>query len=140
MSKGDEGGLRFAGREWVAAARQILVELAEAHGREGDRFSLCERFTDAPVEVAPSGVAAWWFRIDGTRAEVGEGELPDARARVNADYTATLPVARLVYTPEVLAERRAKQASGELTTRQGDWSGAPSYLVELHNRLAVITA
>lgn len=132
--------LTFAGPEWIAAADAILQDLAATHGQPSDRFSLCERFTDAPREIAPSGLAAWWFRLDGTTVKVGPGELDDADASVTADYTATLPIARLVYTPEVIAERRAKRDRGELPSQQGDWSRAPRYLTELHNRLAVITA
>ena len=131
--------LAFAGPEWIAAAEAIL-RTSRRHGEAGQRFSLCERFTDAPVEISPSGLAAWWFRLDGQTVEVGAGEIGDADATVTADYVATLPVARLVYTPEVIAERRAKRERGELPSQQGDWSRAPRWLTELHNRLAVITA
>ncbi|MBX3481999.1 hypothetical protein [Phenylobacterium sp.] len=132
--------LPFAGPAWIAAAGTILRDLAAAYGEPGQRFSLCERFTDAPPDVAASGLAAWWFRIDGTTAEAGPGEIGDADASVTADYAATLPVARLVYTPEIIAERRARRERGKLPSQQGDWSRAPRYLTELHNRLAVITA
>lgn len=132
--------LEFAGPEWIAAAREILQDLARRHGRPDDRFSLCERFTGAPRGIAASGTAAWYFRIDGASAEVGPGEIADADATVTGDYAETLPIARLVYTPEILAERKAKRERGELKAQQGDWSRAPRYLSELHNRLAVITA
>lgn len=132
--------LAFASPAWIAEARRILEELVAAHGRQDRRFSLCERFTDAPREIAPSGMAAWHFRIEGKSVEAGPGEIPDAEVTITADYDETLPVARLVYTPEVLAERAARQAEGPQPDRQGDMSRAPRYLVELHNRLALITA
>ena len=140
MLEHETNRVRFASPEWIAAARAILSKLAADHGKPADSFSLCERFTDAPADLWPSGLAAWWFRIDGASAQVGTGEIADADASVTHDYAATLPTARLVYTPEILAERSAKRARGELSGRQGDWSGAPAYLVELHNRLAAITA
>ncbi|TAJ72760.1 MAG: hypothetical protein EPO51_07475 [Phenylobacterium sp.] len=140
MSEASAPKLTFAGPEWIAAAREILQDLTTRHGQPGDRFSLCERFTDAPPDIASSGVAAWYFRIDGASAEVGPGEIADADATVTGDYVETLPVARQVYTPEILAERKAKRERGELKAQQGDWSRAPRYLSELHNRLAVLTA
>ena len=59
---------------------------------------------------------------------------------VRADYAATLPVARQVYTPEFLAKRAADRAAGKAPPANPAMSKAPRYLVELHNRLAAITA
>lgn len=127
----------FASPAWIDEARRILQDLVGRLGEEGRSFSVCERFTDAPVEVASDGTAAWHFRIDGRRVEVGSGALEDADVQIKADYQATLPAARLVYTPEIVAQRRA---AGPRPGVQGDMAKAPPYLVELHNRLAVVTA
>ncbi len=128
--------LAFASPAWISAAAAILQQLVTAHGEPGRRFSVCERFTAAPPEVSPTGTASWYFRIDGVSVTVAPGEIPDADLQISADYEATLPIARLVYTPEILARRAATPAPGV----KGDRSRAPAYLVELHNRLAVITA
>lgn len=132
--------VEFASAAWIAAAQDILADLAATRGRDEDLFSVCEQFSGAPESVAVGGLAAWFFRIRGKSVEVRAGVLHEADVVVQADYTATLPTARLVYTPEYLAERQRKRESGEAPAPTGDWSRAPTYLVELHNRLAVITA
>ena len=132
--------VEFASAEWISAARAILEDLAASQGRDEDQFSVCEQFSGAPDHISASGAAAWYFRIRGRTVEVNSGALEDADVMIRGDYEATLPTARLVYTPEYLAERQRKRESGELPRPPGDWSRAPKYLVELHNRLAVITA
>ena len=130
-----DGKVVFASRAWVDAARVILEALVAENGEPGRRFSLCERFRDVPRDVAPLGAAAWHFRIDGKSVVVGSGEIGNADVTITADYDAILPGARRVYGPEDLARR------GEpIGVTQGDLSKAPAYLIELHNRLALITA
>jgi hypothetical protein len=135
MAKQD---LIFATEAWVRAAAGILTELAARHGTPGCRFSLCERFTNAPLAVAPSGIAAWHFSIDGRAAKVGHGVMEDADVIISKDYQLALPIARLIYTSEILAAR-AGQSATERGVVKGDLSKVPGYLVELHNRLAVMT-
>ncbi|MEI6440978.1 MAG: hypothetical protein WCO83_12295 [Alphaproteobacteria bacterium] len=132
--------LTFASSAWVDEARRILNDLVSAHGEIDRRFSVCERFTSAPLDMAPSGNVAWYFRIDGKSVEVASGEITDADVEITADYQTTLPIARLVYTPEFLAARRAAANQSPNAGRKGDMSKAPPYLVELHNRLALVTA
>jgi hypothetical protein len=139
MSDG-QGKLAFASAPWIDAAREILEDLVATHGEPGRAFSCCECFSDAPADVAPAGIAAWHFRIDGRSVEVGAGEIADADMNVRAGYAATLPVARLVYTPEFLAQRAADRAAGKAPPANPAMSRAPRYLVELHNRLAALTA
>lgn len=122
------------------AARLVLNELVTTHGEAGTKFSVCEVFLDAPASVASSGVAAWHFYIDGTTVTVDAGEVNDAEVTITADYQTTLPVARLVYTEEVLAELAKQPVPVKPATIKGDMSKAPPYLIELHNRLAVMTA
>ena len=130
----------FAGPQWIERARSILESLVAEHGEEGSSFSVCETFTDAPRHVAPGGTAAWHFYIEGRTVRVGAGAVDDTDVRILADYAATLPAARLIYTPEVLAERAARPPDPGGPSITGDMSKAPGYLVELHNRLAKITA
>ena len=53
---------------------------------------------------------------------------------VRADYAQVLPIAKMVYTPELVSRMRASQPQAE-----GNGPALPTYLVELHNRLAVLT-
>lgn len=82
--------------------------------------------------------ASWHFRIVDKTVTVGEGEIIDADMNVRVDYESVLPLAPLVYAPEMLPrlERNPAQGDGECT---GDRSSMRPYLVELHNRLAVAT-
>ena len=130
----------FASAAWIDKARQVLEELVVSHGEAGRRFSVCERSTAAPLEVSATGVAAWHFKIDGTSVVVGPGDFPDADVVITADYQTTLPNARLVYTPEILAQRAADRAANPSPNVKGDMAKAPPYLVELHNQLAAVTA
>ena len=126
----------FASLAWVDLARAVLEELVAEHGEPGVSFSACEIFTDAPPGMAGADdtTVAWHFRIDGKTVTVGAGAIDGAVMNIRADYTGTLPVARLVYAPEVLPERERNppRLQGEASGR----SQAPPYLVELHNRLA----
>ena len=122
--------------EWVNLARTVLEELVAEHGEEGKSFSACEVFTDAPEGLAgpdPTTVA-WHFRIDGKTVTVGEGEIEGADLNVRAAYALVLPAAKMVYTPEMIAAARASRPEAE-----AEENAAPEYLVELHNRLAVLT-
>lgn len=124
----------FASTEWITEAKAVLEELVAEHGEEGTKFSVCETFTDAPTEFADeTGAAAWHFIIDGKNVTVAAGGIEGADHQVSADYQTVLPMARVVYTEEMIAAARQKApAEGA--------SNFPSYLVELHNQLALITA
>lgn len=125
--------LVFASPAWIAAAGAILRDLVAQHGDADARFSLCEVFTDAPPEVAPAGTAAWHFAVDGFEVRTGPGELDDAEVQIREDYARVLPVARLVYTPEVIAGMQQRGGADP-------FASFPAYLVELHNHMARITA
>ena len=68
------------------------------------------------------------------------GEIDDADFNPRAEYEAVLPIARLVYTPEVLAkmERDRSPADGD-SSNNANANQPPGYLIELHNRMAAVT-
>ena len=127
----------FASHAWLRHARVILAKLVAEHGVAGKSFSVCEVFTDAPAGlVGPDdNIAAWHFRISGKSVSVGEGEIEGADMEARVDYEEVLPRARMVYTPQMLEQLRKNPPDSSI-----DRSNVPAYLVELHNRLAVITA
>jgi hypothetical protein len=131
--------VEFLSEEWLEVARDVLNEIVTRHGKPGDYFSLCERFTDAPASIAPSGLASWHFRINGTSVQADSGEINDADVTITTDYQAILPMARLVYSPDK-ADLRKSHADKHPSRIDGDISKVPPYLGELHNRLAVVTA
>lgn len=132
--------VEFASAAWVDAARTVLERLATTHCDDDTRLSVCEIFTDAPTSVAASGTAAWYLRIEGKRVVVGCGEATGMDVTIRADYAAALPGARLVYTPEVLAQMQSQPPPDPRPQIEGDTSIFPAWLVELHNAMAVITA
>ena len=140
MSEQTTTKVDFASAAWVDMARAVLEELVAEHAEDDTKLSVCEAFTDAPSRVAASGTAAWHFIIDGKNVTVGEGELDEADVIIRADYETSLPGARTVYTPEFLARRESMPPPEIPPEIEGDTSTFPPWLVELHNRLAVVTA
>ena len=140
MSEQTTTKVDFASAAWVDMARTVLEELVAEHADDDTRFSVCEAFTDAPSRVAASGTAAWHFTINGKNVTVGQGELDEADIVIRADYQTSLPGARTVYTPEFLAQRESMPPPEIPPEIKGDTSALPPWLVELHNRLAVVTA
>ncbi len=132
--------VEVASPAWIAIARKELEDLVGTHGQAGEKFSLCEIFTEAPKHLDPSGSLAWHFYIDGTSVIVGTGEVDDATVKLHTDYQGILPQARLVYTPEILAERAKEEPVSAFDSVEGDLTLTPDYITELHNRLAVVTA
>ena len=133
----------FVSPAWIEIAREVLEELVSRHGEDGQKFSICEAFIGAPAEFADAdGFAAWNFHIDGKSVHVGTGRVTDTDVQIQATWELSLPVARLVYTPELLAEwaeNPPKPSADPNVKVEGDMSSVPDYLKELHNRLAVIT-
>lgn len=132
--------IEFAAAAWVEKAGEVLRQLVAEHGEDGKNFSVCEVFSDAPQEITEAGTAAWHFYIEGKQVRVGLGEVSDTDVRIRADYTETLPNARLVYTPEVLAEIAQRPPRETTVEVEGDMAAMPQYLIEMHNRMAVLTA
>lgn len=138
-----ENKVAFASPAWIEIARGVLEDLVSEHGKEGQAFSICEAFAEAPAEIADEdGFAAWHFYIDGKSVRVGQGRVDDADVQIQASWELVLPVARLVYTPELLADRaknppeRPKDPNASQT---GDMTKMPPYLLELHNHMAKVT-
>ena len=126
----------FAGPEWVDLARTVLEELVAEHGEPGKSFSVYEAFTDAPAAITgpDSTTAAWHFHIVDKTVAVGIGKIDDTDMNVTVDYETGLPMARLVYTPEMIAQMREEAPKVEASQPE-----TPAYLVELHNRMAEVT-
>ena len=133
----------FASPAWVDLARVVLDDLVTQYEQRGITFSICEKFMDAPPEFADKrGVAAWHFYVNGNDVRVGRGSVADTDVRIRASWALALPGARQVYTPEFLAEQQKNPTpipDDPHRSIEGDMSKAPSWLMELHNRLAVMT-
>lgn len=98
--------LPFASGLWVERARLELESVVAEHGEEGVKYSVCEAFAEAPAEFADDGgFAAWHFYVDGKSVQVGVGRVDDTDVYIQATWETSLPSARLVITPDIIAER-----------------------------------
>lgn len=128
----------FASSEWLELAREVLEDLVAQHGSPGASFSVCEVFTNAPEGLMgpdPTS-AAWYFRIRDNAVSVGAGEIEGADMRIRVDYAKALPAARRVY-PVFLAKLLMPVV--RLLSYLRRRPSPPSYLLDLHNRLALVT-
>ena len=76
----------FVSNEWVDQAEIILNDLVSQFGEEGVSFSVNETFTDAPKEIDSSGIASWYFFIEGKSVRVGKGKTEKTDVRIKYDY------------------------------------------------------
>ena len=132
----------FVSLAWVDIARGVLEDLVTRYGEAGKSCSICESFAEAPREFADAdGFASWYFYIDGKSVCVGSGRVTDTDVQIQVTWELALPGARLVYTPEILAEEMKKERPPDPNLKvEGNMTDQPSYLEEFHNRMAVVTA
>jgi hypothetical protein len=145
--------VEFASDAWLEAAERVLKRAVAAAGEAiaGQRLTVCETFTDPPAHLRAAGVneVAWSFAIDNGAVRVSKGAASGADYSVRADYHATLPGARTILgaTPEAI-EARTKARREAVASGRVMASGSLDHvslamrhvLIELHNRLAEITA
>ena len=139
----------FCSAPWVGVARDFIETQCAANDLTDIETSFCEKFTDAPDEIAtePGGITGWHFRISGGKVEVGHGVLADADATIVADYQTTVPLARLVFDGNpgniALAQKAVEEATAQGKMRregdEGAMGGVP-FLAGLHDVLAQRTA
>lgn len=124
--------------EWLALARVVLEELVATHGKTGKSFSVSETFTDAPEGlIGPDAtIAAWHFFIIDKTVSVAEGALDDADMTVSVSYERALKGAKIVYPAFLGWLLMPIMRVIRLLRNQPN---PPSYLMQLHNRLAVVT-
>ena len=128
----------FASHEWLDLAREVLEDLVAQHGTIGTSFSVCEVFTNAPDGmIGPDPAkAAWYFSIVDKTVTVGEGEIDGADMAVSVEYKRALPMARRVY-PASLGSLVMPVV--RLLSYLRRKPSPPAYLLDLHNRLALVT-
>ena len=132
----------FVSNEWVDQAEIILNDLVSQFGEEGVSFSVNETFTDAPKEIDCSGIASWYFFIEGKSVRVGKGKTEKTDVRIKYDYAKASVIAKIIYTEEIIAKQKEEtQKALEVLTKKGkEFKEPQDYLSELHNRLALLTA
>ena len=141
--------VEFAGKEWVALAKEFLDKQMAATGDslKGIDFALCEVFTDPPAHLlrGDDNRVAWWFHIKDGEVEVGDREI-DIERKATLDYSETLPAAKTVYEgdPEGAAEAQKKLSewieSGKVDPSFLEAPKAVSVaLAPLHDHLARLT-
>ena len=139
--KGKQTKFNFVSSEWVDQAEIILNDLVSQFGEEGVSFSVSETFLDAPKEIDSSGIASWYFFIEGKSVRVGKGETEKTDVRIKYDYTKANVIAKIIYTEEIIAKQKeeTEKALEALIKKGKEFKEPPDYLSELHNRLALLT-
>lgn len=112
--------VEFGAPGWIDVARAYLEPRVAAAGNSiaGQRFAICEVYTDAPPHLGcPDNVAAMHIVIDDGHLTVGAGELDDVDVKARADYNRAHIVSTSV--DEALPDRKAR-VQRELAHRDGD--------------------
>ena len=135
----------FCSAAWVGVARDYIETQCAANDISDIRLSFCERFTDAPPELATeeNNVTGWHIRIKDGKLEVGHGVIVGADLTITADYATVLPLARTVFEGnEAAAAEAAKtvaaaMAAGKMS-RDGDENAMSkaTFLAGMHDVLA----
>lgn len=136
--------VEFMSPEWIAMARDEITRALDGKLSGAVRYTLCEKFTNAPAHLRRGGGATIGFCVrlgDGT-VEVESPPAKHADVTIISDYADALAIARnpdaAAADPEVMAQRIA---DGRLTI-EGDPSSAPAVLqeIDIHRLLAARTA
>lgn len=136
--------IEFASQEWMDALKAAIIRYTAKAGPDV-KLSICEVFTGVPkhLDRNGNGVISWYCRIANGKVQFEYGEINDADIKSTCDYNFILPFARMVITPETMAEYERSAAEGEKTgklKRSGDRAKVPPAFYGMHNDLAVITA
>ena len=133
----------FASPEWIAALKELLVEYTAKE--PGLELSICEVFTGVPkhLDKHGNGTIAWHCQIKDGKVHFEEAAIAEADVRSQSDYDFIVPIARRVYSPEVMAEVEAYMATGAADGRTKSTSKnrdkVPASFTGMHNDLAVRT-
>jgi hypothetical protein len=134
----------FASPAWIAALKDLIAIHTKKAG-DGLELSICEVFTNVPkhLDKHGTGVIAWHCLIKDGKVHFEETAIPEADVRTESDYAFIVPIARKVYTPEIMSEVDAYMAKGaaegKLKSTSRNRSKVPASFIEMHNDLAVRT-
>ncbi|HEY1836692.1 MAG TPA: hypothetical protein VGG36_03485 [Rhizomicrobium sp.] len=134
----------FASPQWLAALRELLDVYTKKAG-PGLELSICEIFTEVPKHLDKNGdgVIAWHCRIKDGHVHFEETAIPEADVHSQSNYDFVVPIARRVYTPEVMDEVNAYfakgQGEGKTISKSKNRNKVPPEFVGMHNDLAVRT-
>ena len=134
----------FASPEWIAALRELLQVYTKKAGPQLD-LSICEIFTGVPKHLDKNGdgVIAWHCRIRNGQVHFEETPIAEADVHTKVDYDFIVPVARRVYTPEVMDEVNAYTArgvaEGKMISTGKNRTKVPPEFYDMHNDLALRT-
>ena len=140
---------RFCSAAWVGVARDYIVAQCAENDLSGIEMTFCEKFTDAPDDIATEADSAtgWNCRISGGEVEVFHGVLADADLTITADYETVVPLARTVFEGNPEGTAAAQKVVQEATAQgrmkcegEGQGMGSVPFLAGLHDALAHQTA
>lgn len=143
----------FLSESWLDQATEIWASVINEAGNAiaGERLSICEVFLDPPAHLRQNGLdqVGWSLFVDDGQVSVLRAPVETADYMVRTDYQTTLPRARLILGASAEEiETRAKLRREAVAAGKIEQKGSLDHinpalrlaLVELHNRLARITA
>ena len=141
----------FCSAAWVGVARDYILTQCAENDLSGIEMTFCEKFTDAPDDVATEAarITGWHCRIRGGEVEVVHGVLADADLTITADYEIVVPLARMVFEGNPEGAAAAQKVVAEATAqgkmkREGKDGatglGAVPFLAGFHDAMARQTA
>ena len=137
--------VEFASLEWIAVARQTILQLSEGFDFGELSTSFCEEFTDPPAHLSMDGSSlGWHIVVHGGSVVVEAGVLESADVMITVPYQKALWFARLT-NAEAEADgpardkfrRESVRVTGDIKAFRAlelPWSG------KLHDILAAMTA
>jgi hypothetical protein len=134
----------FASPAWLAALKELLGVYTRKAG-DGFELSICEVFTGVPehLDKHGTGVIAWHCLIKDGAVHFEETAISEADVRTESDYAFIVPIAKKVYSPEVMPEVDAYMAKGiadgKLISTSRNRAKVPPFFSGMHNELAVRT-
>lgn len=139
---------RFGSPDWLAFLHGVLRERADnmrAEGRDVS-FSMCEVFTNPPVDIANAGDRlVWSCVIEDCEVDFRLSERDDVKVKVVADYEACLPICRYdtkgdpARAAKMGAMMKALRDAGSLTIIASG-SGRSGTMPSVHDATARVTA
>ena len=133
----------LASSGWLAYAHGVITERAAAN--PGQTLSICERYTDAPADIANSGTDAVWSCVvaDGI-VDFRSSARDDVGVLIVGDYRSCLPLARYDTRddPARGTELRTLMAAGieEGFLSRTARDGGIGTMKHVHDALAKVTA
>jgi hypothetical protein len=133
--------VEFASREFLDVLQAAIREVASVPEAKEIVFSMSECWHDVPSSISASGEAGFTSRMNCGTLQFTPEPSTDVDVRIDADYTALLPLARFVAGGDPERQKKmngmmmALVQAGKMTIT-GDVTKIPALTAGIHDRCA----